>query len=414
MALNRGVTLFKSNRNNIIRFDVQIFKHFSCSTPSRIRIRNLEEAQESHRQASEGKTKPKSFMKEIEKLTVWKDENALVEDLHSNIVYYQPDKDKTGVVIINKPYGLPKEMSEDSQFSLVKALPHLAKKLDVSSLAVLKCSERFTSGITVLGSKPESEKAFKSCLLRQKTNRILANSYLALVKGQPKINRCESVDLSLADCPEVNSPLFSSMHKEPVISRQLKSISQSRRLRLRRVHVDLTTVSRSSTGAGLVAVSPSNPGKHFILVYLAEQGLSVLGDMLYDYRSKTVLGQKVKMTATANANRTQVLPSHLLQLLQLEKGEEWRLPKLLHHHRLHLPGWLPAGEDLTVFAPPPPHWLRASTILGIKFDFKQFAEADVVKQWDKSEENQAKKKKKKKEREENIITDLQSDVSELS
>ena len=170
MALNRGVTLFRSSRNTIIRFDVKIFKNFSCSTQSRIRIRNLEEVQES--QASERKTKSKSFMKEIEKLSVWKDENALVEDLHSNIVYYEPDKDQTGVVIINKPYGLPKELSEDSQFSLVKALPDLAKRLDVSGLTVLKCSERFTSGITVLGSRPESEKAFKNCLLRQKSNRV--------------------------------------------------------------------------------------------------------------------------------------------------------------------------------------------------------------------------------------------------
>ena len=163
-------------------------------------------------------------------------------------------------------------------------------------------------------------------------------------------------------------------------------------------------------------MSPSHTGNHFILVYLAEQGLPVLGDLLYDYRSKTVLGQKVKMTATANANRTQVLPPHLQQLLELEKGEEWRLPKLLHHHRVHLPGWLPAGEDLTVFAPPPPHWLRAASILGIKFDFQEFLEADMVKQWDKREENQLKKmkKKKKKESEEIMITDLQSDVSELS
>ena len=353
-------------------------------------------------------------MREIEKLSVWKDENALVKDLESNIVYYEPDTDQTGVVILNKPYGLSKDVSEDSQFCLVKALPQLAKRLDVSGLTVLKCSERFTSGITVLGSKPESEKAFKKCLLRQKSDRLLANSYLALVKGEPKINRCESVDLSLADCPKVNSPLFSSMHKEPMISRQLKTVSQSRRLKVRRVHVSLTTVSRSGSGAGLVAVSPSHPGKHFILVYLAEQGLPVLGDMLYDYRSKTVLGQKVKMTASVNAHRTQVLPPHLLQLLELERGQEWRLPKLLHHHRLHLPGWLPSGEDLTVFAPPPPHWLRASNILGINFDFKQFVETEEVKQWDKREENQIKKMKKKKEREESVITDLQSDVSELS
>ena len=93
------------------------------------------------------------------------------------------------------------------------------------------------------------------------------------------------------------------MHKEPMISRELKTVSQGRRQKVRRVHVDVETISRSSTGAGLVAVSPSNPAKHFVLVYLAELGVPVLGDMMYDYRSKTLLGQKVRVTATTNAYR---------------------------------------------------------------------------------------------------------------
>jgi hypothetical protein len=43
----------------------------------------------------------------------------------------------------------------------------------------------------------------------------------------------------------------------------------------------------------------------------------------------------------------------------LEKGEEWRLPKFLHHWRLHLPGWLAKGEDLTLLAPPPLYYKQA-------------------------------------------------------
>ena len=394
--------------SNTVRFDLQKFKQFSCSASSRVLVKNLEETTDTK---SDEAKKKKSILKEFGRLTVWKDEKSLVNDLYSNIVYYEPERDKSGIVILNKPYGLSKEQSDDSQFSLARALPLLAKELDVPSLTVLKSTERFTSGITVLGTKPESAKALESCLLRHKSSRILANSYLALVKGQPNVNRTESVDLQLVDCPEVNSPLFSSMHKEPMISRELKTVSQGRRQAVRRVHVDVETVSRSSSGAGLVAVSPSNPAKHFVLVYLAELGVPVLGDMMYDYRSKTLLGQKIRVTATTNAYRTQILPAHLLQLLGLEKGEEWRLPKLLHHHRLHLAGWLQDGADLTVFAPPPSHWLSVAEILGISFDFKTFAGADQVKQWNKREQRKMKKKKKS---EEIIITDLQSDVTQLS
>ena len=379
----------------------------SCSAPRRVLIKNLEELSEG---PTNQESKTKSLLKEFEKLAVWKDEKSFVEDLYSRIVYYQPEKDKSGVVILNKPYGLAKDQSEDSEFCLVRALPLLARELDVPSLRVLKCTERFTSGITVLGTKPESEKAFKNCLQRHKSTRSLANSYIALVKGQPNVNRTESVDLKLVDCPQVNTPLFGSMHREPMISRQLKTVSQGRRQGVSRVHVNVMTVSRSASGAGLVAVSPSSPGKHFILVYLADLGVPVLGDMLYDYRSKTVLGQKVKITAATNAHRTQTLPGHILQLLDLSKGQEWRLPKLLHHHRLYLPSWLPGGGDVTVFAPPPPHWVRVSQLLGLKFDFKQFVKSDEVKQWDRREL----RKTKKKESSESIITDLQANVSELS
>ena len=382
-----------------------MFRNLSCSTSSSVRIQNLEEG--SDKQIFREK-KTKSILREFEKLTVWKDENSLVEDLYSNIVYYEPERDKSGVVILNKPYGLAKEKSDDSQFCLVKALPLLAKKLDVPSLTVLKCTERFTSGITVLGSKPHSEKAFRSSLNHQKSNRILANSYIALVKGQPSTNRTESVDLSLANCPQVKTPLFSSMHKEPVISRQLKTRSQGRRMKVQRFHVDVRTVSKSSSGTGLVQISPSKTGKHFILVYLAELGNPVLGDMLYDYRSRTILGQRVKVTAATNARRIQTLQPHLLELLGLEKGEEWRLPRLLHHHRLHLPSWLPAGEDVTVFAPPPPHWLRACQILGIKFNFKDFVKEDEVMQY------KARERKPKEKDTQTVITDLQADVSDLT
>ena len=164
MPLNIGTKVRQCVISNQVRFDLQKFKQFSCSASSRVLVKNLEDTTDT--QSNETKKK-KSILKEFGRLTVWKDEKSLVNDLYRNIVYYEPERDKSGIVILNKPYGLGKEQSDDSEFSLARALPLLAKELNVPSLTVLKSTERFTSGITVLGTKPESAKALESCLLRE-------------------------------------------------------------------------------------------------------------------------------------------------------------------------------------------------------------------------------------------------------
>ena len=127
------------------------------------------------------------------------------------------------------------------------------------------------------------------------------------------------------------------MHKEPVISRHLAKPWKIQRDNIKRVHVAAASVARSSSGAGIVQVSPSFVGKHFLQVYLADLGYPVLGDMMYDYRTRTILGKKLRITSHTNAQRTQILPPHVLELLGLTRGEEWMVPKMLHHHRLMLP-----------------------------------------------------------------------------
>jgi len=357
----------------------------------------------------------RALVKDYQRMCAWKDTSKVVESLYKNVVYHEPESDRTGLVVINKPYGLALHKADDSAYCLYDCLGDLARKLEVEKLEVMKCAERFSSGITLLSTSKDTVTAYKKSVSRLQTHRILSTSYLAMVKGQPDIENIETVDRIMTDCPDVNKPLFGSMHKEPVLSRNLvKFYGGKNKNKVKRVHVSISSLARSAQGCGVVEISPSSSGNHFIPVYLADVGYPLLGDQMYDYRAKSMMGQRVKLsTAHTNAKRMQVLPTHLLDLLGMAKGEEWMMPKMLHLHRIFLPGWLGRDKDLTVFAPPPPHWVDTCKVLGLHFDHKVVAKEDKVKHWD------PRVRSKKESLQTNLIekapnTDLAQHVSELT
>jgi len=345
-------------------------------------------------------------------LCAWKNQDALLEELFENIVYHEPESDKSGLVVLNKPYGLPRKPSNDSLYALEPVLPILSDKLGVKSLNIVKCTERFTSGITLLGTSSETSEKYHKALRRSAADRILPTSHLAIVKGSPNMHRYEDVDLKLTDCPEVNDPLFGSVHKEPVISRHLAKPWKLKKQEIKRVHVNFSSVARSpGARAEVVSLSTSTVTNHFVQVYLADIGHPVIGDMLYDYRSRTFLGKRIRITSHTNARRTQVLPYPILEPLGLKKGDEWMLPKMLHQYKIYLPKWN-QGNDITVYAPPLSHWMKTCQLLGLNFNFKEFVEQDKIAHF-KTNSDRAEKKKKREEEEREALTDLQQSIIEL-
>ena len=412
MALTRSSSLIICCNRLFHRLERQGIRQFTLFSQANIKIKNVDSDLSESSKIKENKTVHK-LKREYEHLCVWKDQNDMVEQLYSNIVYYEPEKDKSGLVVLNKPYGLPKSTGDDSTYSLETSLPHLADKLGVNSLNVIKCCERFTSGITILGSNTKTAEIYKKSMAKARADKALSSSYLAIVKGVPNINKLEDVDLKVTNCPEVNNPIVGSMHKEPVISRHLAKPWKIQRDNIKRVHVAAASVARSSSGVGIVEISPSFVGKHFLQVYLADLGYPVLGDMMYDYRTRTLLGKKLRITSHTNAHRTQILPPHVLELLGLAKGEEWVVPKMLHHHRLLLPRWLPGGEDVTVFAPPPGHWLRTCAALNLRFNYTEFAQADKISHYQLNADR-VESRRRKKEKEQQVMTDLEKNIEDLT
>ena len=344
-------------------------------------------------QKTPGKEKEKKLVAYFRKMNAWPSQSALASHLFSNIVYHEPGKDKHGLVVLNKPHGLPLHPSEDSLYSLTSSLKSLADMMEVKSLKVIKTVDRWSSGITVLGTEEKTIEAFKKCSNQAKAQRMLASAYLCLAKGHSNMNRTETVQVRLVDCPHVANPVVGSMHKEPQISRKISSHYKNMKEQAKRVHVHCSTLSNSSkVDASLVCLEPSSVGHHFIPVYLADSSFPLLGDPLYDYRTRTLLGHKVKLTtAHTESKRCQVLPPSMLDLMGLQKGEEWEVPRMVHLHRLHLSDWLGKGTHVTIFAPPPEYFLRTCQTLGIAIDYSNLAETDSTRLW----KPDARKKKKK-------------------
>ena len=342
--------------------------------------------------------KPKKQLKMADfyrRTNIWSMQEKLTKHLFANILYHEPEQDRHGLVVLNKPYGLPLRNSEDSAYSLESSMESLASLLEVDQLYVLKTAERWNSGITVLATSEKTRDAYVKCLARMQTKRVLSSSYLAISKGHSKLSRTETVDVRMVECPHVNNPVIGNMHKEPEISRKALTQHAAFREAVKKVHVHCATLANSSkVQAGLTELLPSSTANNFPQVYMADAGFPILGDQLYDYRARAMLGHKLKLTtAHAVATKRQVLAPALLEVLGLRKGEEWQVPRMVHYHRLHLDSWLGKNTHITVFAPPPPHFQLTCDELGISLDYKALAEEDEIRSW-QLDTNKARRKKK--------------------
>jgi len=357
----------------------------------------VEEFEAEIKQRQETKNTLSSLFKNV---TNFKSKEKLTNYLFKSIVYNNPD-DKTGLIGINKPYGLAKYKAEDSEFCLEDCLPGLAERLEIEKLEIIKTPERFTSGVTLLappnkGAREKLDKINK----RKKSARWLPDSYLTIVNGHANINLVEDFAVELKEMKTGDKPLFSATLKEPVIVKTSDNRWQRIKTQQRLRHIQISTINKSNKiPLTLLNVSPSKTNNHLIRFYLAHKGYHVLGDNLYSYRAKEVMGTKVawNQVATPVANRNQILPKSTLELFGLLKSEVYRIPACIHLWRCLLPGWLGKDNDLTLFAPPPKYFEQTLITAGIKLDM------DSLMKNDKPAQFQAKIKPKKKAKRDEIL-----------
>lgn len=291
---------------------------------------------------------------------------SLASHLASNVVYFDLKNDKSGLIVVNKPAGLPMRKTDDSSVGLTDALPLLSSMLGLklkpdNKLHVIRTTHRHGSGCVLLGYKSRTKNQVERCLNSCRSDHKLAKSYLAITRFAPVFGQelGETVDLIPQRIGDNRQSISGNPYVEPVIKHdQLLSKSQLKTLGQRdeakRVSVYTKTWARSNGGhASLVEIQPSSFKHNFVLVYLADKLSPIIGDHMYGYRVGQVMGNPVKVSPQLSpdgAAKVQNLPPWFLQKLALETGQEQALPLHLHLARVHLPGYFGGHKDLTIVA----------------------------------------------------------------
>ena len=315
----------------------------------------------------------------------------LARQLQDNILFN--DSKSSGLIVINKPFGLSLHPGETENVSLTCALPELASYLNVPNISVIKSCGKFISGCTLLNAGGERTlKHITKCMTRNRTNRKLWAKYLAITNGIPRISGVlETVDVSL-ETIKTKHNLKGGTCKEPVIHRQLVSSTKIREgkkygknrdtnsLHMNRLSVvaDILARSRGNLTA-LVSIQPTGNEWNFICAYMANLLSPIIGDSQFSYRVKTIFGNPVKVNHENSpvGHNPNNLPRVILGQLEIKTVDEIHLPVHLHHFRTHLPGFF-GQEDLNIYAPLPKYFVNSANSLEIELNYNDLETSDEI------------------------------------
>ncbi|CAB4058823.1 unnamed protein product [Lepeophtheirus salmonis] len=273
------------------------------------------------------------------KVGVWKNRSELTSYLANSCVLYRDH----GLLVINKPFNLGISPSTQNEFSLPEIIPELKDILQLPYLDYISSPERFSTGLLILGTTPESKNLMDFPALI--TNLKTIDSYKYAYSGTKSV--------------------------EPVLTRNLYSKTKLKSSKsLLRYYLFTETLVKSSLGqSALVCVSPSSIENHFIQLYMSDLLSPVLGDFLYSYRVNSINGYPTKVSHTSSPpNKVQKLSPWILNALGFNPGEEYILPKHIHKYRIILKQFISGKDDLVLVAPPPDYFMETCNALKVSFD----------------------------------------------
>ena len=320
---------------------------------------------------------------------IFNSKTLLAEHLKRNIIFN--DIEGSGLIAINKPFGLGLLPGDNKDISLTCALPELASALEVQNLSVIKSSGKFISGCTLLNAGSEkTHKHVSNCINRHQANKQLGTKYLAITNGIPRTSgKLETVDVSLEKIKTKKS-LKGGDFKEPVIHREL--VSKTRLQKFQRKSNDakhqqinrftvLAEILAKSRGnlTALVSIQPTGIQWNFMCAYMANLLSPIIGDSQFSYRVKTLFGQQVKVSHESSpvGNASSGLPRSIMGQLGMSLNDVNHIPVHLHHFRTHLPGFY-GKENLNIYAPVPKYFEYSVNALEISVDFKALETKDQI------------------------------------
>ena len=300
----------------------------------------------------------------------FKSSRELAIELSQNILYYDPKKDSSGLIAINKPAGVAIQ-SREEEIGVEGALPELQAILKVKDLQLVKSVQRYASGCILLSTKDQGTNQIKKALRRASQDKVFTDTYYVLTHGLPRKDFIqETVDRKLQTIRNLESPLSKKGHAmEPFLDRILVSKSQldKKENNIKRITVEASVISKSSNGtSSLFRVEATSVMNNFIPVYCADMLSPILGDEMFSYRVRQFMGKLVHVKPQlAPHQKTVNLPEWFLSKIGLSPGEEKLIPLHLHLGRVCLPKYFGKDKHLIINAPPRPFFQGTADMLGI-------------------------------------------------
>eukprot|EP00094_Tigriopus_californicus_P003052 TCALIF_02940-PA protein Name:"Protein of unknown function" AED:0.26 eAED:0.26 QI:68/1/0.66/1/1/1/3/0/318 len=225
--------------------------------------------------------------------------DRLVSQLAGDVIYQSDQDDPHGVVAFNKPPGLAKS----GPISVEALAQPLADRLGLARLIPIKCPERHTSGVALMATNEKSQQRVLKLLRAAKASTCLTHNYHVLTNHFPRLQgQADLVEQSIVLIGNRNAEKHGT-HKEPIISRNMTSLSRKESLKKKRIdppekiRVYVQCLAKSGLGpAALVSIQPSKIRSMFLRVYMNDLLAPIIGDHSFSYRSRSIMGVMTKVS----------------------------------------------------------------------------------------------------------------------
>ncbi|XP_034949055.1 mitochondrial mRNA pseudouridine synthase RPUSD3-like [Chelonus insularis] len=311
------------------------------------------------------KSKEKS-LHPYRKIHPWKSKSHFIKSIIEKHVIYNWD----GLVAVNKPYGISARIDRnlvknteyqsgihnEVKYTITDALPQLADELKYDSLTIVRCPEKFTSGIVLLSATDKIKKAVEKALERAEKLRLIPRTYWTVTRRVPVSTENEEKEERLAMRLVISPDKKNVM---PVIIKRWSHNEQKRR-EVKILNIQYKVLCNSTLNlASLVEIKSSTTQWHAIRLYAATELLSpILGDRIHGSRAQDVMGRFMKMNPFVEA--AHVIPQldrNLLKILRVTQGKSMMIPVHVHLREIFLPSFLRKGNDIEIKAPLHPEFL---------------------------------------------------------
>lgn len=275
----------------------------------------------------------------------WKSLTEFSEDLLNSTIY-----NKDGIVVLNKPYGIRREWTEDKKYTMVAngvnyslndALPFIAKQLNYENLIIAKSPEMYMSGVTILAADISIQNAIQLAYIRSE---FTANTYWMITVGVPnRLNGHDRLALKLLEKPgyDIKKAVFLSSWSQR--DHKLKKIKI--------VRTQFQVLSKSTLNlCSLIEVKSSIIKRHALRLFASTFLYSpVLGDNVCATRIQKIGDTYLTIDPFLTKAEPPVLDEKLFKLLNVKPTEQQIIPVHLHLKSVQLPKFF--GKTVTFEAP---------------------------------------------------------------